>query len=679
MADSQNQLQNMNGDASSSDNDSVSLLCHLPAYNSTLPAEDMDIHDLDSQTDNQVQKEEMEAETHQQNAPPSAAEIQPCVKIPSKNNLHRKNEWGETYLHKACKRKDLARVKALIQAGISIDMKDHAGWTALHEASSSGVKAVVEELLKAGADVNVRSFDGVTPLHDAVSAGHYEVAKLLLQFGSDPSNTTAGGLNARDMAQEEDMKELLFNSQAHNVLHEHDALAASRQAGDTSSEIHCHMQLPCQSSVSSSPDDKADVESRESGDGDGAREPGDIQRKKDNRRHSEAVMMALEEVRRKQKSVSTWPLAGPEDAGTFGAALAQIQDVLIKVLNIQQLEKDRLAHTCRKASNCLVRRLLRSPLASLASCQSTLVEILQQQMHMEELYLAMKTRYSLHSPNNPRSTEATRQPDRLDAPASVPASPEAAKRNSCSQNSQRKTSQILVGRTNQFRSAPEISSRDFEVARHPAPSSAKRKIRINALDQKASSSQGCTEPAENTSQHIGFESKRKKVLVQTSTGDKGRHLSTLIQRGVLSPGSSLQLLLKGQWHLAHVLGDGALRDCKSKLHKTPERWLESILGNNIPVSSTYAWDKVLFRDQPLAYHLLNTEAEADTTESRPADEAPRSKAGSVPEEPLPDAGSLNHLMKVKLIHLVNEEDFLPNVVLDHHWEKLQESDDWGRS
>lgn len=55
---------------------------------------------------------------------------------------------------------------------------------------------------------------------------------------------------------------------------------------------------------------------------------------------------------------------------------------------------------------------------------------------------------------------------------------------------------------------------------------------------------------------------------------------------------NIVLLLKGHCHSAHVLAKGCVKDCKGKLHLAPEHWLETIFCNNIPVSSTYAWNKV---------------------------------------------------------------------------------------
>ncbi|KAM7392206.1 hypothetical protein PAMP_022835 [Pampus punctatissimus] len=189
MTDSCDQDHERNSDASSSDSDSISLLLNPNDCQSRGSAEDMEISDSASQDGNKEQKSKVEMKplhpvteagstsccTQSAVGCADSASQSANAKEPIKIQLHKRNGKGETLLHRACKREDVARVKALIQAGISVNMEDYAGWTALHEACALGHEAVVEELLKAGANVNARSFDGVTPLHDAASSGHYQV------------------------------------------------------------------------------------------------------------------------------------------------------------------------------------------------------------------------------------------------------------------------------------------------------------------------------------------------------------------------------------------------------------------------------------------------------------------------------------------------------------------------
>eukprot|EP00064_Thunnus_orientalis_P003338 superscaffoldBa00000268_g3347 len=489
------------------------------------------------------------------------------VKKPGKIQLRKRDGKGETLLHKACKRKDLTRIKALIQAGISVNMEDYAGWTALHEASAVGHEAVVEELLKAGANVNARSFDGVTPLHDAAFSGHYQVVKLLLQYGSNPRDRNVGGLSALDMAEEENVKELLLTLQASSVVHEQtgEASAQYRQP-----EVQGHKQLSCQNSFGPSCSDTSNVQSRESGDRDGAREPSDIQLRKkdtitDNLIHSEAIREVLEEVGKKQTEMLTWPLTEPEDADKYHTALKQIQCVLIDILAKQHLEKDNLANKYWSVSESLRQRVLKSQLISLASCQRNLVVILQNQMHLVEVYVTMKAKLSTRSPIYQGSPVVRQQPDHFSTPAS-----------------------------------------------------------------RAASSKG----------------------------------------------------KKGHWHLANVQGDGSIKDSKGKLHSAPERWLESIFGNYIPVSSTYAWDKVTFRDKPLSHYLLNTESEGNAPQMCPEEDVQLCSDRSTQETLTTVAASLNRLMKIKRIHLVDDDELLPNAIMDCYWEKLLQKDysefeDWG--
>lgn len=47
------------------------------------------------------------------------------------NNINKRSETGETLLHKACRRGDVARLRLLIQQGICINAEDHAGLSQL--------------------------------------------------------------------------------------------------------------------------------------------------------------------------------------------------------------------------------------------------------------------------------------------------------------------------------------------------------------------------------------------------------------------------------------------------------------------------------------------------------------------------------------------------------------------
>ncbi|XP_036953857.1 ankyrin repeat domain-containing protein 31-like isoform X2 [Acanthopagrus latus] len=538
--------------------------------------------------------------------------LQP-VKIPTKMNLHKKDGKGETLLHKACKRKDLVRIKALIQAGISVNIVDNAGWTALHEASAVGNEAVVEELLLAGANVNARSFDGVTPLHDAAASGHYQVVKLLLQYGSNATDRNVSGLSALDMAEEENIKELLLTFQASSVMHERpcEAPAQYSQAGETPSGAHC------QSSFGPSHNDTAE----ESSDRDGGRQPGDIQLRKtdlttDCLNQSEVITAVLEDVGRNQMEMSTWPFADPEDAGQYHAALSQIHYVLIEVLTRQRLENDNLRHKYRGVTDYLQQRLLKSQLVSLAARQRTLVEILQKQMHLVEMYTAKKAQLSTQPSNHPSSTAVTHQQDPFFSPASTTASANASQMHSFYQDSQRK----------------ESNRKNSDV-----------------LNKEAGSFLSCALRPGNSSQCTSFQMKGRNARAE----DSSRHLSQDKRAGVMPSGRTLQIPLKGQRHLTHVLGDGSIKDSKGKSHLTQEHWPKRIAGNNIPVSSAYAWDKVTHHE----------------------DYVEHCKAGSFQEALPTEPTTLDRIMNVKIIHLVEDEELMPIAMLDYYWEKL-ECEDW---
>lgn len=118
-------------------------------------------------------------------------------------NLVRRNHRGETQLHLAAQRGDVALAARAIESGVDVNGADHAGWTPLHEACASGQYTVVEMLISNGADVNRLSSDNTSPLHDAIQYGDARLVWLLLRHGA------AVDEEARTMAKSDEIHRLL--------------------------------------------------------------------------------------------------------------------------------------------------------------------------------------------------------------------------------------------------------------------------------------------------------------------------------------------------------------------------------------------------------------------------------------------------------------------------------------
>ncbi|XP_026085940.1 tonsoku-like protein isoform X1 [Carassius auratus] len=100
---------------------------------------------------------------------------------------NRRNEKGETLLHRACIEGNLKQVQYLLDQGHPVNLRDYCGWTALHEACNYGHQEIVALLLDRGANINDpggRDCEGVTPLHDTLNCGHFSVARLLVERGA---------------------------------------------------------------------------------------------------------------------------------------------------------------------------------------------------------------------------------------------------------------------------------------------------------------------------------------------------------------------------------------------------------------------------------------------------------------------------------------------------------------
>ncbi|NWX18897.1 BARD1 protein, partial [Aegotheles bennettii] len=132
------------------------------------------------------------------------------LKSPGGNTIARRNYKGETLLHIASIKGDIAAVEQLLKNGADPNVKDNAGWTPLHEACNHGHKEVVELLLQCKALVNTTGYQNDSPLHDAAKNGHVNIVELLLLHGASRDAVNIFGLRPVDYAESEKMKSVLM-------------------------------------------------------------------------------------------------------------------------------------------------------------------------------------------------------------------------------------------------------------------------------------------------------------------------------------------------------------------------------------------------------------------------------------------------------------------------------------
>lgn len=205
----------------------------------------------------------------------------------------------------------------------------------------------------------------------------------------------------------------------------------------------------------------------------------------------------------------------------------------------------------RSVSDFLQQRVLKSHLVCIALHQRNLVEILQNQMHLVEVYVTMKAILSTEP-----HTVVRQQPDHFSTPASTQTSSKARAIHNCNQDSLTKESHRPVTQASLLRSALPNNAKCLAVPRHPAAVIAKKKAptHTDVLNEKASTYQRSAPQPGNTLQHINFKMKGINALIQATAADNSRHLSKLIQRGIMPSGSALQLLLKVRQSSSHESG-----------------------------------------------------------------------------------------------------------------------------
>jgi uncharacterized protein len=93
--------------------------------------------------------------------------------------LPTRGHYGDTPLHVAAIRGDVAMIRALLDAGAEINVNGELGYTPLHEAVEQGHAEAVRVLVERGASKDVLTEDGQSPLETAALSGDAEITRLL--------------------------------------------------------------------------------------------------------------------------------------------------------------------------------------------------------------------------------------------------------------------------------------------------------------------------------------------------------------------------------------------------------------------------------------------------------------------------------------------------------------------
>ena len=119
--------------------------------------------------------------------------------------------WFSRYnLIEAVKNNDINRVNSILNNGKeNINAKDRDGWTALIWASCKGDLEIVKLLVESGADIDAKDNDGWTALMRASWRGYSEIVQYLVEIGADINIKNEDGKTALDLADTEEIKEIL--------------------------------------------------------------------------------------------------------------------------------------------------------------------------------------------------------------------------------------------------------------------------------------------------------------------------------------------------------------------------------------------------------------------------------------------------------------------------------------
>lgn len=107
-------------------------------------------------------------------------------------------EWPP--LHMAACTGEVRMIRALVESGAEVDLRDFIGWTSLHKATLKGSVEAVDCLIQLGAQSDSKDQYGRTPVHLAAEYGRLEIAKFLIGSGANPNAEDTAGFNVLSWA-----------------------------------------------------------------------------------------------------------------------------------------------------------------------------------------------------------------------------------------------------------------------------------------------------------------------------------------------------------------------------------------------------------------------------------------------------------------------------------------------
>ncbi|TKA72535.1 hypothetical protein B0A49_04229 [Cryomyces minteri] len=127
-------------------------------------------------------------------------------------DVNTKNNNGQTALHFAASKNNLAIGRKLIQHKASSRVKDRRGQLPLHRAAAVGSVPMVKLLLGSKSPLNATDMDGSTALHHAIAEGHGDTAVLLLKAGAETDKRDSDGKLAIDLAPDPKIRSFIIQS-----------------------------------------------------------------------------------------------------------------------------------------------------------------------------------------------------------------------------------------------------------------------------------------------------------------------------------------------------------------------------------------------------------------------------------------------------------------------------------